>query len=259
MATEAAPAATQYAGLRGAAVFVTGGGSGIGAAIVRAFVGQGSRVSFVDNDERAALALVDSLAAAELHFLPCDLRDIDTLRRAIAAAQDGTGPLRVLVNNAGRDDRHALADVTPAYWDDNQAVNLRHQFFATQAVAPAMKAAGGGSVICLGSVSWMRATAGMVSYTTAKAAIHGLVRTLARELGPDNIRVNCIVPGAVQTPRQQALWLTPAKEVWLVGQQALKHRLLPDDIARMALFLASDDARGCTGQDFVVDAGLTLN
>ena len=251
--------APRYADLAGAGVFITGGATGIGAALVRAFADQGSRVSFFDIDRPAGLALERSLAPAPVDFHHGDLRDVDALRAAVAAACDRHGPVRVLVNNGARDDRQTLLDVTPAAWDDMQAVNLRHQFFATQAVVPAMRAAGGGAVLCLGSVSWMRATPGMVGYATAKAAIQGLVRTLARELGRDHIRVNAIVPGAVLTDRQRALWLTPQKEEHLVNLQALTRRLVPADIAPMALFLASDQARGCTGQDFVVDAGLTLN
>ena len=162
----------------------------------------------------------------------------------------------MLVNNAARDDRHAFDDVTPEYWDDNQAVNLRHQFFAAQAVAPQMEGAGGGSIINLGSVSWMRGRPEIAGYTTAKAAINGLTRTLARELGARNIRVNCIVPGAIATERQRALWFSPEQEQRFIDQQCLKFRLSEDDVARTALFLASDEARGITGQNLIVDAGL---
>ena len=184
------------------------------------------------------------------------MRDVGALKSVIAEAARTFGPIRVLVNNAARDDRHAFNDVTPEYWDDNQAVNLRHQFFAAQAVAPQMQAAGGGSIINLGSVSWMRGRPEIASYTTAKAAINGLTRTLARELGPRNIRVNCIVPGAIATERQRALWFSPEKEREFLEQQCLKFRLSEDDVARTALFLASDEARGITGQNLIVDAGL---
>jgi NAD(P)-dependent dehydrogenase (short-subunit alcohol dehydrogenase family) len=162
----------------------------------------------------------------------------------------------VLVNNAARDDRHPFAAVTPEYWDENQAVNLRHQFFAAQAVAPQMESAGGGSIINLGSVSWMRGRPEIAGYTTAKAAINGLTRTLARELGALNIRVNCIVPGAIATERQRALWFSPEQEQRFIDQQCLKFRLSEHDVARTALFLASDEARGITGQNLIVDAGL---
>jgi NAD(P)-dependent dehydrogenase (short-subunit alcohol dehydrogenase family) len=242
----------RYRSLEGRRVFVTGGASGIGEAFVRAFAAQGAAVGFVDIDAAAADALAAEVGA---RWWKADVRDVAALRAAIEAA----GPVEVLVNNAGRDDRHAMDEVTPDYWDDCLAVNLRHQFFATQAVAPAMRAAGRGSVIMLGSVSWMRGRPGMVGYTTAKAAIAGLTRTLARELGPDGIRVNCIVPGAILTERQRALWLTPELDRQFIDLQALKFRLDADDVARLALFLGSDESRGCTGQDFIVDAGLTLN
>jgi D-xylose 1-dehydrogenase len=170
--------------------------------------------------------------------------------------QQDWGPIRVLVNNAARDDRHKMEDVTPAYWDENLATNLRHQFFAAQAVAPGMAAAGGGSIINLGSISWMRGRPAMVGYTTSKAAVGGMTRVLARELGDRNIRVNAIVPGAVVTERQAALWNTPEAEREFLDQQCLKFRLSVDDIARTALFLASEEARGITGQNLIVDAGL---
>ena len=253
MAPSANPA--RYPDLAGRTVFVSGGGSGIGAAFVRAFAGQGASVAFIDIAEAPSQALVDELGAAAAYW-KCDVRDIGALKSVIAEAARTFGPIRVLVNNAARDDRHAFDDVTPEYWDDNQAVNLRHQFFAAQAVAPQMQAAGGGSIINLGSVSWMRGRPEIASYTTAKAAINGLTRTLARELGPRNIRVNCIVPGAIATERQRALWLSPEKERQFLEQQCLKFRLSEDDVARAALFLASDEARGITGQNLIVDAGL---
>ena len=245
----------QYASLRGRGVLVTGGASGIGAELMRAFAAQGATVQFLDIDAAAGQALAAETSA---RFHPCDLRDIPALRTAIAAAM-GVAPIEVLVNNAGRDDRHALASVEPEYWNERLALNLNHQLFATQAVAPAMARRGGGSVILMGSVSWMRGRPGMVGYTTAKAAIHGLTRTLARELGGDGIRVNCIVPGAILTARQQALWRTPEVDRRILEDQALKFRLDASHVARMALFLASDESVGCTGADFLVDAGLTLN
>ena len=247
--------AARYPDLVGRTVFVSGGGSGIGAAFVRAFAGQGARVAFVDIADAPSQALVAELGSA-VRYWRCDVRDIVALKAAITEAHDAFGPIRVLVNNAARDDRHKFDEVTPEYWDDNQAVNLRHQFFAAQAVAPQMASAGGGSIINLGSVSWMRGRPEIAGYTTAKAAINGLTRTLARELGERNIRVNCIVPGAIVTERQRALWLSPEKERQFLEQQCLKFRLSEDDVARTALFLASDESRAITGQNLVVDAGL---
>ena len=250
----------RYPDLAGLSVFVSGGGSGIGAAFVGAFARQGCRVTFVDVDAAASAALVDRVNALHgVHpvcCIRCDVRDIAGLRQAIAEACSAQGPIRVLVNNAGRDDRHALADVTPEFWDANLATNLRHHFFAAQAAAPVMERAGGGSIINLGSVSWMRGRAGLAAYTASKAAIHGLTRTLARELGPCAIRVNSIVPGAIGTARQQALWMTPAQEAAVIEAQCLKFRLSEDDVARAALFLASEESRGITGQSLIVDAGL---
>jgi NAD(P)-dependent dehydrogenase (short-subunit alcohol dehydrogenase family) len=249
-------AEARYPDLAGRTVLVTGGGSGIGAAFVRAFAGQGCNVGFVDIAEAPSRALVEALAPARVAFERCDVRDIPALKRAIASLADALGPVTVLVNNAARDDRHAMMDVTVEYWDENQAVNLRHQLFATQAVVPMMERAGGGSVINLGSISWMRGRPAMVSYTTAKAAIGGLTRVLSRELGVRNIRVNAIVPGAIVTERQNRLWNDPAAEREFLEQQALKFRLGEDDVARCALFLASDASRGVTGQNLIVDAGL---
>jgi len=245
----------RYPDLAGKTVFVSGGGSGIGAAFVRAFAGQSCSVAFVDIADAPSRSLATELGAA-VRYWRCDVRDIVALQSTIAEASSTFGPIRVLVNNAARDDRHQLDDVTPEYWDDNQAVNLRHQFFAAQAVAKEMDAAGGGSIINLGSVSWMRGRPALAGYTTAKAAINGLTRTLARELGTRNIRVNCIVPGAIATQRQRTLWFSPEQEQRFIEQQCLKFRLSEEDVARTALFLASDEARGITGQNLIVDAGL---
>ena len=242
----------RYASLAGRTVFVSGGASGIGAAIVRAFAAQGSRVAFVDVDDDAARSVV---AGNAIRYSHCDVRDVDALREAIARVVSALGPIRVLVNNAARDDRHAFDAVTPEYWNDALAVNLHHHFFAAQAVAPQMAEAGGGAIVNLGSVSWMRGRAGIAAYTTAKAAIHGLTRTLARELGDRNIRVNSIAPGAIATARQRK-WFTAEQQQALVDEQCLKFRLGEDDVARAALFLASDDARAITGQTLVVDGGL---
>ena len=246
-----------YPSLAGRVVFVSGGGSGIGADIVAQFAAQGSRVAFCDIAEEPSRALAARLAPAGVRFDPCDVRDVAALRAVLAAVESDWGPVGVLVNNAARDDRHALEEVTPEYWDERLAVNLRHHFFAAQAVIPGMKRAGGGSIVNLGSVSWMRSTSDMVAYTAAKAAIHGLTRTLARELGASNIRVNSILPGAIDTPRQRQ-WHNPDREREFLQGQCLKFRLVGEDVARAALFLASDDARGITGHGLVVDAGLAL-
>lgn len=245
----------RYPDLAGRTIFVSGGASGIGAAFVRAFVDQGARVAFVDIDDAPGHALAGELGEAAV-YRHCDVRDVEALRRAIDEAGRTLGPVRVLVNNAARDDRHAFADVTPAYWDERMAVNLRHHFFAAQAAAKQMIAAGGGVILNLGSVSWMRGRPQLAAYTTAKAAIMGLTRTLARELGVHGIRVNSIVPGAVATERQRALWASPDDERRFVDQQCLKFRVVEADVARAALFLASDEARAITGQSIVVDAGL---
>lgn len=248
-----------YPSLKDRVVFLTGGGSGIGATLVQRLAEQGARVGFVDIAEEPSMALVGEIARQGLpapRYIACDLRDIAALRRAVADVQSRLGPIRVLVNNAARDDRHAFEQVTPEYWDECLQVNLRHQFFAAQAVAPGMAAAGGGSIINFGSVSWMRGIPGMAGYTTAKAAINGLTRTLARELGPKNIRVNCVVPGAIVTERQRRLWHGADHDKQFVDAQALKFRLTPDHVAPMVLFLAADDSAGCSGQNFVVDAGI---
>ncbi|MGI8895862.1 MAG: SDR family NAD(P)-dependent oxidoreductase [Casimicrobiaceae bacterium] len=245
----------RYPDLAGRTVFVSGGGSGIGAAFVRAFAGQGARVAFIDIADAPARALAAELGE-HVRYWHCDVRDIAALQATIADASRLLGPVTVLVNNAARDDRHRLEDVTVAYWDDNLAVNLRHQLFATQAVAPMMAEAAGGAVIMLGSISWMRGRPAMVGYTSSKAAIHGMTRVLARELGGRGIRVNAIVPGAIATARQKALWTTPEAEREFLEQQCLKFRLSEDDVARTALFLASNEARAITGHALVVDGGL---
>lgn len=246
-----------YPDLEGKVVLVTGGASGIGAAITRRFAQQRARIAFLDIAEAPARALVDDLKPAAVLFEHCDLTDIAALRRSIAAVKAKLGPIQVLVNNAAHDDRHALESVTPEYWDDRIAVNLKHQFFAAQAVAPDMIAAKGGSIINFGSVSWMNATGGMPAYTAAKAAVHGMTRSLARDLGPHGIRANTVVPGWIMTERQLALWVTPEAKTNLLARQCLKTTLVPDDVARMVLFLASDQAAACTAQNYVVDGGLT--
>ncbi len=247
-----------YPSLHGKVVFVTGGGSGIGAEEVTQFAAQGARVGFVDIADDASRGLVDRLAAAghpKPLFQRCDITDIAALREAIAEVGRQLGPISVLVNNAAHDQRHKWQEVTPEYWDERMAVNLRHQFFAIQAVAPMMKAAGGGSIINFGSVSWHALQGGMPAYTTAKAAVEGLTKGMARDLGADGIRVNCVIPGWIMTERQIKLWLTPEAERNLMQVQCLKQKLAPADVARLVLWLAADDSRMCTAQLWVVDAG----
>jgi NAD(P)-dependent dehydrogenase (short-subunit alcohol dehydrogenase family) len=247
-----------YPSLKERVVFVTGGGSGIGEAIVEAFCEQGSKVTFVDIAREASEALVERIAGrghAQPRFVHCDLRDIAALQSAIARTGESDGPIRALVNNAANDDRHDFSKVTVAYWDDRMAVNLRHQFFACQAVHPQMKAAGGGSIVNFGSVSWMNNEGGYPCYTTAKAAINGLSRTLARDFGPDRIRVNTVIPGWVMTERQMRLWLDAEGERQIRELQCLKDKVYPIDLARMVLFLSSDDSRMCSAQEYIVDGG----
>lgn len=246
--------AATYPDLAGKVVLVTGGASGIGAAIVRRFAAQGSRVGFLDIKDGDGQALAAELGGSA-RYVRADLTDIPALRAGIAQVRDALGPVGVLVNNAAHDERHRTEDVTPEYWDDRVAVNLRHQFFAAQAVLPDMQAAGGGSIINFGSVSWMIGQGGMAAYTACKSAVLGLTRSLARDYGPDNIRVNAIAPGWIMTERQKTLWLTPEGEQELMQRQCLKRGLQPDEIARVALFLASEEASACTNQHYVVDGG----
>jgi NAD(P)-dependent dehydrogenase (short-subunit alcohol dehydrogenase family) len=242
----------RYPSLERKRVVVTGGGSGIGDGLVEAFARQGAEVIFVDIAEKDSNALVAQLAGAPIApvFHRLDLTDL----AAIEVFFQSLGPIDVLVNNAGNDDRHELADITPAYWDDRIAINLRHMLFAAKAVAPGMKARGGGAIINFGSISWHLGLKGLLVYETAKAAIEGMTRALARELGEDNIRVTCVVPGNVKTPRQMK-WYTPEGEAEIVAQQCLKDRLLPQHVASLVLFLASDDGRMCTGHEYWIDAG----
>ena len=247
-----------YPSLAGRVVFVSGGGSGIGASIVEHFAGQGAKVGFVDIDESASQGLVEKLAAVGYPpplFAKCDVRDIAAYQAAIGAVAAKFGPITVLVNNAARDDRHVIAEVTPDFWDERIAVNLRHQYFAIQAVAPGMKKAGGGSIVNFSSVSYHTMTPQLSVYQAAKAAVIGMTRGLARDLGPDGIRLNTITPGWIMTQRQIDLWLTPEAEAALMVAQCLKEKVYPPDIARMVLWLAADDSRLVTAQNFVVDGG----
>ena len=245
-----------YPSLAGKRVIISGGGSGIGEGIVEGFLAQGAKVAFVDVQDEPSKALVARHQADGNPpiYAWCDITDTQAYCNTIAGFIDAMGGCDVLVNNAASDDRHKLLEVTPEYWDQRMNVNLKHQFFAAKAVAPAMQAAGGGSIVNLGSISWHLGLEDLVIYQTAKAAIEGLTRSLARELGRDNIRVNAIIPGNVKTPRQMQ-WYTPEGEAEIVASQCLDGRLLPQDIGAMALFLASDDARLCTAHNYWVDAG----
>ena len=246
-----------YPDLAGKVVLITGGGSGIGESIVRHFVRQKSRVAFIDINADASRALVDDCArdGAPVHFEHVDLKDIEALRASVTRIRAALGPITVLVNNAAHDERHQTEEVTPEYWDDRIAVNLKHQFFAAQAVLPDMKDAGGGAIVNFGSTSWMVGQGGMAAYTAAKSAVLGLTRSLARDYGPFNIRVNAIAPGWIMTQRQIDLWLTPEGEQRLMEHQCLKRKLQPADVAKVAVFLASDEAGACTNQHYVVDGG----
>jgi len=252
------PSFASYPSLKDRAVLVSGGGSGIGASIVEHFAQQGAKVAFVDIDEAASQALVGKISGAghpAPTFAKCDVRDIPAYQSTIDALATRVGAFTVLVNNAARDDRHTIEEVTPAYWDERMAVNLRHQFFAIQSVVPGMKKAGGGSIINFSSVSYHAMTAKLSVYQGAKAAVVGMTRGLARDLGSDGIRLNIITPGWIMTQRQIDLWLTPEAEADLMKVQCLKEKVYPPDIARMALWLASDDSRMVTAQNFVVDGG----
>ncbi len=251
---------TRYDSLRDRVVFISGGSSGIGAELVRAFAVQGAKVAFCGTKPEGGKALIDQVCAAATKHAPwyaaCDVRDVSAYQALLARVSNELGPVRVLINNAGRDDRHSMEDVTSEFWDERFALNLKHYFFAVQTVAPGMEHAGGGSVINMGSVSWMRGRPGMVGYTTAKAGVLGLTRTLARELGPRNIRVNALVPGAIVTERQIALHRDPVADQQFLDAQCLKIRLDSGHVARAALFLAADDSDGMTGQHVLVDAGI---
>ncbi|MES1197256.1 MAG: SDR family oxidoreductase [Pseudomonadota bacterium] len=241
-----------YPSLKGTPVVITGGASGIGMEIARGFARQGAKVGFLDFDVPRGEALAADIGA---RFEACDLRDIDALKAAVAALEKANGPALVLVNNAARDDRHKLADVTPDYYDERIATNLRHMFFAIQAVAPGMIAAKKGSIINLGSDSWWRSIGNLVVYTQAKAAVHGLTRGLARELGEHLIRINTLVPGWVMTERQKTLWVTPEGIESQLRDQCIKVLIEPEYISNMALFLAADDSAMCTAQTFFVEGG----
>lgn len=242
-----------YPSLKDKTVLVSGGAQGIGAEIVEAFAAQGARVGFLDLDETASEAIAAS--KENVTYEICDLRDIGAMQSALTKLTDRLGPAHVLVNNAARDDRHDWKDVTPEYWDERQATNLRHMFFAIQAVAPGMMERGGGSIINMGSNSWWEAGGGFPAYATAKSAVHGLTRTMARDLGESRIRVNTVVPGWIMTERQKELWATPEALETHRTRQCLPDLIDPVYVARMVLFLASDDAAMCSANNYMVEAG----
>lgn len=248
------PEFATYPSLIGNTVFITGGAGGIGAETVRAFAAQGAKVGFLDLNADAGHELLAELEGEHV-FAQCDLRDIDALRDALEQLTEELGPAHVLVNNAAQDDRHDWREVTPDYWDERMATNIRHMFFAIQAVAPAMIERGAGSIVNLGSNSWWEAGAGFPAYATAKSAVHGLTRTMARELGDHRIRVNTVVPGWIMTQRQKDLWVTPEALAKQVDRQCLPDPIDPVYVARMVVFLASDDAAMCSAGNFMVEGG----
>lgn len=250
----------KYPSLQGRTVLITGGASGIGASTVRQFAAQGANVAFLDVQDDAARELLAEIAQSQTDSFPptyvhCDLLDISALQKSIAELSEQLGGIQVLVNNAANDDRHNFEDVTPEYWDRRMAINLRHYFFAMQSVIPAMKAAKSGSIINLSSIAWMIPSVRQVAYATAKAAVVGLTRTMAHELGEWNIRVNAVLPGAILTERQRRLWLTPEYEEKVFASQCLKRSLLPEEVANLLLFLAADDSSAMTNQSCVIDGG----
>lgn len=251
-----APYAT-YPSLEGLPVVISGGASGIGAQLVREFAGQGSRVGFVDIADAQGRALESELrdAGQAVRFTRCDITDVIAYRTAIAGFAEAHGPVLALVNNAANDQRHKWEEVTPEFWDGRIAVNLRHAFFAAQAVLPGMIAAKRGSIINFGSISWMISIGNLAAYTACKAAMHGMSRSLARDVGKHGIRVNTLVPGWVMTERQLTHWVGPEEEKLIEDNQLLAGKVYPEDVARMTLFLAADDSRMISGQDFVVDGG----
>jgi NAD(P)-dependent dehydrogenase (short-subunit alcohol dehydrogenase family) len=253
----AAPFAT-YPSLRDRVVVITGGASGIGAAIVEAFAANHAKVAFLDLQTDLAQHLIERLrstGAPKPVFVPCDLTDIAALQAAFQTIAAQFGPVEVLINNAGDDTRHSIEEVTPESWDRTIAVNLKHQFFAAQAVIPGMRKLGRGSILNMSSIAWVIPSTSVPVYVTAKAGIVGMTRTLAHELGPFNIRVNAILPGAIATERQRRLWLTPEYEAEILSAQALKRLILPEEVARLALFLAADDSSAITNQSCVIDGG----
>jgi len=247
-----------YPSLKDKVVLITGGASGIGETIVENFLQQGSKVVFFDKEKELGLKLISKLNNYNYKaiFKVCDLVNIEDLKSKINQIREEVGPISILVNNAANDERHEIDSVTPEYWDNRMNVNLRHYFFATQSVYKDMQKLGKGTIVNIGSFSWMLGQGGMPGYTTAKSAIMGLTRTIARDLGIYNIRVNCVVPGWIITERQKKLWLTPEIEKQQLERQCIKRMLEPNDIAKPVLFFASDQSSGCTAQNYVVDGGI---
>ena len=247
-----------YPSLKDRVVLITGGATGIGESLVRQFARQGSRVAFFDIQDEPGRALAEDLAGQGCprpDYLHCDLTDISALQGAVRQVLASHGAVDVLVNNAANDQRHKSEEVTPEYWERSMAVNLRPQFFMIQAVMPAMKAARRGSIINMSSISWMIPSTGLPVYVAAKAAIVGLTRTMAHELGPAGIRVNAVLPGAIATEKQKRLIYTPEYKAEILANQALKREILPDDVARLVLFLAADDSSAITNQSYIADGG----
>jgi D-xylose 1-dehydrogenase len=243
-----------YPSLKDKTAYVTGGAGGIGESISRAFAAQGAAVGILDIDEKAGTRLAAELGGAA-RFQTCDLRDIYALKAAVAALRGAIGPADILVNNAAHDQRHGWRDVTPDYWDERMAVNLRHMFFAVQAVAPDMIEKQRGSIINFSSTSWKLKMGTLPAYTTAKAAVHGMTRSFIMELGKSNIRVNTIYPGWIMTPRQKELWFDEAGQKTLDEHQAMRGLIQPEDVANLVMFLSADDSWFCSGQEFTVDGG----
>ena len=248
-----------YPSLENKVVIITGGASGIGESIVEQFVIQKSKVAFIDIEEKLAKNLIERINNkynTKPLFIKCDLKNISELKDSIQQVKQDLGPISILINNAANDERHNIDDVTSEYWDDRMNINLKHYFFAIQSVYKDMKKLGKGTIVNIGSFSWMKGQGGMPGYTTAKSAIMGLTRTLARDLGIHNIRVNCIVPGWIITDRQKKLWLTPEIEKQQLEDQCIKRMLVPEDISKAVLFFASDQSSGCTAQNYVIDGGI---
>jgi D-xylose 1-dehydrogenase len=255
--TEPPAAFASHPSLRDRAVVVTGGASGIGEHIVEHFVRQGSRVAFLDVQDEAAASLIGRLRepAVPLIYKRCDVTDCAALAVAIDEIASRFGTIDVLVNNAGNDTRHSIEEATPEYWDKCIAVNLKQQFFTCQAVIPVMKSAGRGSIVNLSSISWLIPGTGLPVYIASKAGVVGMTRTLAHELGPHNIRVNAVLPGAILTERQRRLWFSEEYVAKVLQNQALKRMITPEEVARLVLFLAADDSSAITNQSYIVDGG----
>ncbi len=247
-----------YPSIRGRRVLITGGASGIGETFVSRFAEQGAKVAFLDIQDDPAKEVIRRIAGAgydEPLYFHCDLSNVDEIRQTVNHVVCALGGIDVLVNNAGNDQRHTLEDITPELWDHLMAVNLRHMFFTIQAALPTLRKSPGGSIINMSSISWLIPATGLAIYVSAKASIVGLTRTLAHEVGKDNIRVNCVLPGSIATERQNRLWLTPAYRAEILAHQALKRQLVPDEVANFVLFLAADDSSAMTGQSYIVDGG----